>query len=72
MDEPLSLHARKRGAGGLEKISIEDSERLQNDILSIPARRLAAHHPCGCLREMEKLQGTDAKAWQWGKLHHNF
>jgi penicillin amidase len=22
--------------------------------------------------EMEKLQGTDPKAWQWGKLHHNF
>jgi penicillin amidase len=22
--------------------------------------------------EMEKLQGSDPKAWQWGKLHHNF
>jgi penicillin amidase len=22
--------------------------------------------------EMEKLQGADAKAWQWGKLHHSF
>jgi penicillin amidase len=21
--------------------------------------------------DMEKLQGTDAKAWQWGKLHHS-
>jgi penicillin amidase len=22
--------------------------------------------------EMEKLQGLDARAWQWGKLHNNF
>lgn len=22
--------------------------------------------------EMEKLQGPDPKAWQWGRLHHNF
>jgi penicillin G amidase len=22
--------------------------------------------------EMEKLQGSDPKTWQWGKLHHNF
>ncbi len=22
--------------------------------------------------EMEKLQGSDPKVWQWGKLHHNF
>ncbi len=22
--------------------------------------------------EMEKLQGTDPKQWQWGKLHHSF
>jgi penicillin amidase len=22
--------------------------------------------------ELEKLQGPDPKAWQWGKLHHNF
>jgi len=28
--------------GGLPKVSLEDSERLQNDILSIPARRLMA------------------------------
>lgn len=28
--------------GSLDRISIEDSERLQNDILSIPARRLMA------------------------------
>ena len=28
--------------GSLAKISIEDSERLQNDVLSIPARRLVA------------------------------
>jgi penicillin amidase len=28
--------------GALAKVSIEDSERLQNDILSIPARRLVA------------------------------
>ena len=21
---------------------------------------------------MEKLQGSDPKVWQWGKLHHNF
>ncbi|MBL0141660.1 MAG: penicillin acylase family protein [Betaproteobacteria bacterium] len=28
--------------GALPKVSIEDSERLQNDILSIPARRLVA------------------------------
>jgi penicillin amidase len=28
--------------GGLPKVSMEDSERLQNDILSIPARRLMA------------------------------
>jgi penicillin G amidase len=28
--------------GGLSKISLEDSERFQNDILSIPARRLVA------------------------------
>ncbi len=28
--------------GGLAKVSIEDSERLQNDVLSIPARRLLA------------------------------
>lgn len=28
--------------GGLKKISIEDSQSLQNDILSIPARRLVA------------------------------
>jgi len=28
--------------GALRKISLEDSERLQNDILSIPARRLVA------------------------------
>ena len=151
--------------GGLDKISIEDSERLQNDILSIPARRMMvlitnlkptdekAQNAIELLRgwdarqqaespqaalfelwqtrhlrkafreavlpptaaaalpttdmdlmlawledptirfgvnavanrdalllttlaaayvEMEKLQGTDPKAWQWGKLHHNF
>jgi penicillin amidase len=28
--------------GGMNKVSIEDSERLQNDIVSIPARRLVA------------------------------
>ena len=28
--------------GGLAKVSLEDSQRLQNDILSIPARRLLA------------------------------
>ena len=28
--------------GGLAKVSLEDSQRLQNDILSIPARRLVA------------------------------
>ena len=28
--------------GGLAKVSLEDSERLQNDVLSIPARRLIA------------------------------
>jgi penicillin amidase len=150
--------------GGLDKISMEDSERLQNDILSIPARRLMvllanlksdnemaqkaldllsgwdarqqAESPQAALfelwqtrhlrkgfreavlppsaaavlsttdmdlmlewleqptnrfgenavanrdavllatlstayAEVEKLQGADPKAWQWGKLHHN-
>ena len=28
--------------GGLTKVSLEDSERLQNDVLSLPARRLLA------------------------------
>lgn len=25
----------------------------------------------GAYAELEKLQGADAKAWQWGRLHHN-
>jgi len=151
--------------GSLPRISIEDSEQLQNDILSIPARRLMAllapltpndanarrayellrgwdarqpaESPQAALfevwqtrhlrkafreavlppgtaaalpttdmnrmlewleqptirfgvntaanrdalllstlaaafAEMEKLQGSEPKAWQWGKLHHNF
>ncbi len=38
-----SRHARIREVlEGLDKTSLEDSERLQNDILSLPARRLLA------------------------------
>jgi penicillin amidase len=150
--------------GGLKRISIEDCERLQNDVVSIPARRIAKllvslktddekagralellrgwdgrqdgessraalfeiwqtrhlreafresvlspsaaaalgatdmevmlsglEHPtkwfgeravekrdrlllatlAAAYAEMEKLQGTDPRTWQWGKLHYN-
>ena len=40
--------------GGLDRISLEDSERLQNDVVSIPARRV--------MRLIAPLSSTDAKA----------
>jgi penicillin amidase len=34
-------------------------------------KRLMVTTLAGAYAEMEKLQGSDPKSWQWGKLHHN-
>jgi penicillin amidase len=53
--------------GSLPKISLEDSERLQNDVLSIPARRLAAllapltSNDEKTARALSLLRGWDAR-----------
>jgi penicillin G amidase len=53
--------------GGLRKVSLEDSERLQNDVVSIPARRLVAllaplsSDEAKTARALAFLRGWDAK-----------
>ena len=53
--------------GGLDKVSLEDSQRLQNDVLSIPARRLTAllaplsSSDATTQRALDFLRGWDAR-----------
>jgi penicillin amidase len=53
--------------GGLDKVTLEDSQRLQNDVLSIPARRLTAllaplsSADAKTQRALDFLRGWDAR-----------
>ena len=52
-------------------VMLDDLEHPGSSLTSEQRDRLLLSSLSAAYAEMEKLEGADAKLWQWGKLHHS-
>ena len=65
---PAERRARHRGAGyGRDARHAGKARRCSETVTRLYCSATLA----AAYEEMEKLEGADPKAWQWGKLHHS-